>query len=682
MVTLVIFLNLFFAPCVALWIQSKRNNEELHPSLRFFVQYAILSVCNVPLTKIGVALCKKISGRTISIDSGYYTLLAVLAAVILPGLLDRMRRLYAGRAELLKTGKANLTRRSLKYRQKLPTAFLFVFLSVIAYVIRGPLEIYAGNAKEFLFTVGDFLPWLILTAAGIVVLIGCMIAALPDEPFHIASALLLWFGAASWIQDLFLNQVLIGTQGDRLDWSSLGSLPKRNLIVWIAILIVILLFYVFQKERWCFITKLTAGVLCFTQLIAVGSVFLKMPPKMPPEFIVSGEEQMMLAAEDNLIVLLFDTVSTSDIAGMMEAYPEAKEIVKDFVYYDNACCDHHFTYPSFTHFMTGNEMQFNTNAPDWLYDSWHSDRCNRFFQILKDDGYKRQFNVSQSFTEATQVGGIENLTGKADNIQQQPLQVNTDELLQKLFKLSAFRCLPYVWKRPFEVLTSDFDDLVVPANTAAASCGNVEFYQRLKSEKLSVNPDLKKLFSYTHLAGAHPPRVLDAQLNVVEQASDADITRGLFMILDEYFEQMKALGIYDSATIIIMSDHGTGTPEGMAPMVYIKRPHETRKSVEVNSAPISYSDFQATILELIGKNDGSFGTSFYDWTEGQTRRRVVYKWAVDETRPKVETSTPNVHYGYVYYKDAEELRQHILTDGPDYIETANTWCYDDEDTDS
>jgi len=679
MVTFVIFLNLFFVPAVSLWVYNKRHGEKIRPTLQLLVQYAILSACNVPLTKIGVFLVRKLLDRNISIDSGYYTLLAVLAAAILPNLLDKIRTAYVDRAELIQKGKVFLTRRSMKYRQKLPAAFLLILLIIIGYVLRGPLEIYAKNAQEFLFTLGDFLPWLLLIAAGIVVLAGCVLAILPDEPFRVVSALLLWFGSTSWIQDLFLNRVLIGMQGDRLDWSSLGSLPKNNFLIWSIILVVLLLLCALRKKIWFSFTKLTAGALCLIQLIAIGSVLLKMPSKSSQELLISGEEQMVLASEENLIILLFDTVSTSDIASMMDRYPEAGEIVKDFVYYNNACCDHHFTYPSFTHFMTGNEMVFNTNAPDWLYNSWHSDRCNRFFQILKDSGYKRQFNVTQSFTGGTQLGGIENLLGKADNIQQEQFKTNTGELLQKLIKLSAFRCLPYAWKQPFEILTSDFNNVVVPVDTTAVNCDNVEFYQRLKSEGLSVNSNLRKLFSYTHLAGAHPPRVLDEQLNVVEQSTDADIMRGLFMILEEYFEQMKALGLYDSATIIIMSDHGTGTPEGMAPMVYIKRPGEMREHTEINSAPISYLDFQATILELIGQNDGSFGTSFFDWVSGQKRRRVVYEWGYDETRPPVETSGPNVHFGYVYYKDAEELREHILADGPDYIETANSWYYDTTD---
>lgn len=145
-----------------------------------------------------------------------------------------------------------MKRRSLKYSQKLFVGLLLILLIAIAYVVRGPLEIYAGNMHEFLFTLHDFLPWLLVMAVGIITLGGCLLAMLPDELFNIVSALLMWFGAASWIQDLVLNQVLIGMQGDRMDWADLGALPRNNFLIWCAILIVCLSLCIFSREKVAF----------------------------------------------------------------------------------------------------------------------------------------------------------------------------------------------------------------------------------------------------------------------------------------------------------------------------------------------------------------------------------------------------------------------------------------------
>lgn len=95
--------------------------------------------------------------------------------------------------------------------------------------------------------------------------------------------------------------------------------------------------------------------------------------------------------------------------------------------------------------------------------------------------------------------------------------------------------------------------------------------------------------------------------------------------------------------------------------------------METNSAPVDYDDFQATILEIIGQKDNSFGTSFFDWKKGDVRRRVVYARGNDDTAPKVSGSPWNRYYGFVYYRNAEELADRVRSNVPDIIEVANKW---------
>lgn len=677
MVIPVVLLNLFFVPAVALWIHNKRRGVEFISSLKLLLEYAIFSICNIPLTKVGIVLVRELLHWDIRMDSGYYTLLAIVSAAILPSLLDKVRETYADRAKLLQKGKKLLTRKSIKYKQKLLTELLLVALIVIAYVIRGPLEIYAGNTQDLEFRLFDFLPWLLVIGVVFVAAASLLLARLPDVPFCMVSILLLWFGMASWIQEMFLNKKLSEANGAPMDWDSLGTMPRNNFLIWMLILAAVVLLCVRFKSSWRPIAMTIAGGLCLVQVAAIFSVFITLPEKKSGIHNAMGrnlsaEKLMQLAAEDNLIILVFDSTGTSDISSMLEEYPEAGEIVKDFVYYDNVCSDYGHTFPSVTHFFTGNEFVFDTSSSEWLYDSWNSERCSRFFQILRDTGYERRF-----FTSANSwvYGGIDNLEGKADNIVQIKYKVDTVGLLHKLLKTSTYRFLPYLWKPSFEVLTLEFGGLVTSLDeNASFSDNNLEYYRTLTTERLSVDPELKKLFSFTHLFGAHPPRQHDAELNFKENVSDAELMRGLFKLLQEYFDQMKALGVYDDATIIVMGDHGNQRAEGMSPPFFLKQPGEKHSQMEINSAPVRYQDFQATILELIGQNDGSFGTSFFDWNEGQKRSRTLYTLRYDSNWPPLSNGFwgSNVYYGYTYDTDNEELRAHIIN-GPDTIERANTW---------
>ncbi len=126
MVTPVICLNLFFVPAVALFEHSKQRNEELRPSLKLLVEYAILVSCNVPLTKVGVFFIKKLLQWNISIDSGYYTLLAIIAAAVLPGLLDLGESSLRGQNGAAAKMQGFLTKRTMRYRQKLYADFLLL----------------------------------------------------------------------------------------------------------------------------------------------------------------------------------------------------------------------------------------------------------------------------------------------------------------------------------------------------------------------------------------------------------------------------------------------------------------------------------------------------------------------------------------------------------------------------
>ncbi len=134
---------------------------------------------------------------------------------------------------------------------------------------------------------------------------------------------------------------------------------------------------------------------------------------------------------------------------------------------------------------------------------------------------------------------------KFDNVQEVEMQIDMVDLLQKLLKLSAYRCVPYMCKPFFEVLTLDFNDVVSMVNVAAPSFTNQDFYQRLTSDRLSANLEIDKLFYVNHILGAHPPWQTSANVSFIEETTELNTVRGLFVMLQEYLDQMKALGIYD-----------------------------------------------------------------------------------------------------------------------------------------
>lgn len=473
---------------------------------------------------------------------------------------------------------------------------------------------------------------------------------------------------------MFLNKRLIEIDGGPLDWASLGSLPRNNILIWFVLLVLIGFVCIRFQRSWGSILKLCAGALCLVQLVAVGAVLFAVMERGPEQqqLFVSGEKQMQMASEDNFIVFLLDAVSTTEISWMLEQYPDSVDIMKDFTFYDNACCDYYRTFPSITHTLTGCELEVDITAEERMKKSWESDRCNQFYRYLQEDGYERKIFFNNGETGYV-FGTIENLKNRFDNIQEVHMRVDRVHLLQNLLKLSLYRGLPYIMKPPFEVLTMEFDDIVTPVDdTNLSTYTHWDFYQKLTSEKLKIDPQIKKQFMFQHFPGVHTPFQTTAEATYIEQSDLVSTLRGTFRILQEYFDQMKQLGIYDDSTIIVMSDHGQEGPDHLAPIFYLKCPNEIHEHTEVNSAPISHQDFQATVLELIGHNDGNFGTSVFDWQPGQERRRTLYIWGFDDDRPSVRGSTWNCYHGYIYYRDFEELRER-RQGNPDIIIPSNEW---------
>lgn len=77
------FINFFFVPVIALAAGSRTEIEKMKPAFSLFIRYCILVCLNIPLTKVLTIPAEKFLEREIPADSGYYTVFAILAALVL-----------------------------------------------------------------------------------------------------------------------------------------------------------------------------------------------------------------------------------------------------------------------------------------------------------------------------------------------------------------------------------------------------------------------------------------------------------------------------------------------------------------------------------------------------------------------------------------------------------------------
>ncbi|MBQ1945642.1 MAG: hypothetical protein II343_01820, partial [Clostridia bacterium] len=148
-----------------------------------------------------------------------------------------------------------------------------------------------------------------------------------------------------------------------------------------------------------------------------------------------------------------------------------------------------------------------------------------------------------------------------------------------------------------------------------------------------------------------------------EASTLEECAAGYMLMVTEYINQLKALDLYDDATIIITSDHGD-KENSMQVLYFIKEPHVTREEMAVNSAPVSHKEFIGTILHNIGA-EYPYGQTIYDFTEDDERERTVMRNFIDTDYPAVPkymstaNGTHTVMYAYTYEGNRKALRKQI-----------------------
>ena len=559
----------------------------------------------------------------------------------------------------------------MNYGERLRYTMLIVLMPIISYVILGPLEIYFGNEKDFAFSYGDFF-WLLLLIAIAVWAIGSLlVAALPEKLCVITNAVILGIAIASYIQNMFMNVKLSEADGSPMNWNELKSFTIINLIVWIVILALVICGSVFLKKYW---TKISMGAAAFFSLIQVVAVISLVLPAMT-EHKESGnlqmatDERFQVAKENNIIVSVLDTFGNMQYEEALKKYPEIAEDLSDFTFYNNADCHYYCTFPSMTHMLTGNEFDFNATSEGWMQTAWTSERAVNFYQTLHDDEYTVNL---YSATPGYVYGDLENLYGKIDNVRGVDTIVKKGILVKRICKMSIYKYVPYIVKPYFEVLSKEFDSVVEYAEGDSCTDDNGEFYQLLLNNPLEISNDMKNAVIIQHIFGTHQPYTLNQNAEIVEEADRIDTIKGLSVILNEYMQQLKDIGMYDDATIIITADHGAWYGGDTQPIFFIKQSGETHEALAVNEAPISLDDMQATILSLTGEDYSAYGTSVFDWNADDARERTVYMRGNDEQYPEVQGSSFNVYYQYTYVGKRNNLNERV-EQGPDDIVPATPW---------
>lgn len=540
------------------------------------------------------------------------------------------------------------------YPENFSKALLCVFPMFFTAIVYIPSEMFLNNCMEFHYNYIDFAPYIFIKTAIFTFVLSVIVCSFDAKGFDILTKLAAGITLCIYCQYMFMNNDLSPEIGAATDWSALTVQMIVNAFIWLLLIILpFALGFILKRINYVKKHKLLLNLhittTAFLGAIQLASliVLITLSFDTLSSNVVSlhNEEQFTVSGNKNIITIIVDAGDQEYFDRARTEQPERFECLKDFTIYTNTCMMYDSTHYSIPQMLTGETSYPEGDGTEWQKNIWQSERAKAFYTRLHDNNYK--VNVFGDF-----LYDYNPLYGKADNLRavtSEDITIDYERLFQSIDNLAAYRFLPLAAKSPFEPLGDSINSPVNISNKCI-------YYNKpfLEALDLKKSDDSLNYFIVEHVIGTHrfnPP--LDQAIN---ESLD---------IINRYIAQLKELGLYNDAAIIITADHGEHTKPGNTPIFFMKTPGEEHDEIKYNEAPIYHTDYLASCLRIGGLwQDGDeelFGRAVTDIPENEQRTRLVFArcW-YDRADEDGRTA-----YGYYYTGDRYELERREKSDDPD-----------------
>ena len=536
-------------------------------------------------------------------------------------------------------------------KKKVLFSFIVSFLLGFMILVFGPAEIFFANVTEFDFLFGEFAGYMALIFVGTLLLLTAFLSFLPQKIYRMVISVLFTVSVAGYLQVMLFNKNLdlLGVNPDGYQVPPAQGMV--NLAIWLAVLAGVMVLAVKKQEVWKQAVFYLSLLLIGMQAVAMVSLVATAPKEAYERAKVSdrlgGKDQYTVSADKNIIVFVLDYFSSLYLQQMLEVYPDGADCLHDFTYYSNADCTYYGTFPSLAHMLTGREVDTTVSIAEWCRDIWNHDLTVEFYQELQANNYKTNVYTTDS-NVLTSSNGCGILRDRISNITNEPreVQVDTGLLLKTITKMSCYRMAPDLLKPQFYTNVSEYS-LIVEDMGEGILQTNSDFYAKLQEKGLQKD-DSSHYFIFQHLIGTHEFNT-DEHGNYQEKTSVEETARGCMTIMEGYLSELKRLGVYEDATIIITADHGGDWKEDLQVVYFIKQPGETHDKSPVTNAPISHCDLLPTVAQMAGLDYTKYGNSINDFSQDEQRERTIWVRTADPDFPE------EVYYCYTYTGDSLAL---------------------------
>lgn len=489
-------------------------------------------------------------------------------------------------------------------RQALQALPLCLFFA-LTLTLFAATQMVCDNQEEFWFTWAQMAPGVVRVGLRVWGALTLLLAVLPRRAFPWGQGVLLGLGVAALLQGNGLNADYGALNGQAIAWGEYTVYGLINTALWAGILFICL-----SLRQWKRFGALCVVLPC---LLAVGeggwiAYRAAQAPTPQTETYLSQAGLYTVGTEENLLVLVLDSVDADQFAQALAEDPDLSRRLEGFTWYRNAMGLSDPTKYGLPALLTG---QAYTQPVDYAGFIAAAYADAPLYTMLAGDVWDARF-----FTDSRYVSLD---AGVVDNLAREELAVNDPAgLTRDLLRLCAFRYAPHFLKPQLWMYSNVFLPYAQAQGEPVYEVTDPAFDARLREEGLEAT--VERAFRLIHLTGMHPPYTMDADCQYQAQGVTAqEQMRGCLRLAEDYLEQLRALGVYDRSAVLILADHGTDTVH--RPLLLLKRPGDTGE-MAVNDAPVSYADLPATYVALL--TGAQAGTELWSIPQGQARTRLYY----------------------------------------------------------
>jgi len=507
---------------------------------------------------------------------------------------------------------------------RLAVAVLAALGITVPLLAAGPVELFAANITDLPISLGTVIGAGIVTALSVGAVAGLLVSLLRGRAFDVAVSLLVGVGLASWVQ-LFMNIDTGSFTGEQFPWNQHLGQTLLNSLVWGVLMGLPVLVRYLSRQVWRMVVAIVPAILMTIGVVSATAAAVPLPMGGTTGRYLSMAGLDEVSSTNNIIVFLVDATDESVIRDLGQASDFSFGPLEGFTSFDQNAARYQETFPALPFMLTGADYLWNQLRSAYFRNAYDT---SSFLPELKRLGFR--INM---YTAAEDLYWLpDDVTRLIDNLSPAKPKVNYPAMMGAMVRLSAFS------RSPLSLQPSLWLDPDAFSGTLQGSAGqaapyvidDVALYKQILDHPLRIAGPQPQ-FSLIHMFAAHQPFTMDDQGQRVPSTSRLKQAEGTFKIIYTYLDQLRALGLYDSSTILIMADHGTHLPwqqrvltAPLLPSLLVKPANAPHTPLQHSSAPTYMTNFQATIMQAAGGDPAPFGQTYFQVPEDAVITRRFY----------------------------------------------------------